>query len=142
MATEFNRLGFRFLYPENWKLEVDETTGWPRSVSVYSPSGAMWSVTADSVPVEDLQERIADAICAEYEEVEREPIERLVGDAKLKGIELSFYCLDFLVVAQVLACPGTDRPTVILLQGESRDFEALGQVFDAISFSYLQARPN
>lgn len=140
MAAEFNRLGFRFLYPENWVLEVEETTGWPRSVTVSSPEGAMWSATADRLDAAELCEKVVAAISSEYDDVERNPVQRTVGDQLLDGIELHFWCLDLLVVAQVLICPSALTPSVIWLQAESRDFSELEQVFDAISWSYLQHR--
>ncbi|MCA9172127.1 MAG: hypothetical protein KDB23_30885, partial [Planctomycetales bacterium] len=112
MAAEFNRLGFQFLYPENWTVDVEETTGWPRSVALHSPNGAMWSATADASDVETLRDRIVNAVSAEYEQVEQSPVTRMVGDLELEGIELNFYCLDFLVIAQILSCPSTDRPSV------------------------------
>jgi hypothetical protein len=140
MTAEYNERGFHFLYPENWELVVDEAVGWPRSVSVHAPSGAFWSATADSRPGPELLDRVVDAIAQEYEEVERDRVERTIGDVTVSGIELHFYCLDLLISAQVLLCPTTSHSAVIIIQAESREFERLAAVFDAISFSYLQRR--
>jgi hypothetical protein len=135
MAAEYKERGIRFLYPENWLIASDKTAGWPHCVSVHSPSGAFWSLTLDSHPSEDLFERVLSAVSAEYEEVEQSQVERQIGDQTLNGVELHFYCLDFLVVAQVLQCPSDLGPMVLLLQAESREFESLGQVFDAMYLS-------
>lgn len=141
MAGEFNELGFHFLYPDNWTVTRERTTGFPRSVSVQSPSGAFWSVTADRPPVDELVDRVVQAISAEYEEVEESLVERAVGPAMLSGRELNFYCLDLLIVAQVLQADFDGKALAILMQAESREFEELQAVFDAITWSLLREKP-
>ena len=79
MTAEFNELGLRFLYPENWKLVREDQRGGPRSISVHSPQGAFWAVTVDQWPADDLVDRVVELIRQEYEDVEVEPIERSVG---------------------------------------------------------------
>jgi hypothetical protein len=139
MAGEFKEMGFHFHFPENWTVTRDRASGYPRSVMVQSPSGAFWSVTADRPPASELVERVVQAISAEYEEAELETIDRQVGPTQLTGIELNFYCLDLLVVAQVLAVEQEGRALAILLQAESREFDELARVFDAITWSLIRA---
>lgn len=140
MSAEFQERGVRFMYPENWKVTGDTAPGWPYCVSAHSPSGAFWSLTIDSYPADDLFDRVLDAVSSEYEEVESAEVERVIGEQTLRGVELYFYCLDFLVVAQVLKCPDfigpeAQGPMVLLIQAESREFETLGPVFDAMFLS-------
>lgn len=140
MPVEFDELGLRFVYPDNWELERDGEAGWPRTISVHGPSGAFWSVTQHKGPAdEDLMHHIVQTLFDEYEDVESQPITRQVGRWKLEGCELAFYCLDFLVTAQVVACQDSDRQLVILSQAENRDFDQLSAVFDAMTLSLLEA---
>jgi hypothetical protein len=138
MAAEFNELGFRFLYPENWKLVCEDNRGWPRSVSVHSPQGAFWAATIDRGPADELLQRVVQVLQQEYEDAEIEPIERQLAEFALQGVELRFYCLDLLVTAQVLRCANRPIAAVLLLQGENRDFDELVRVFDAVSLSFLR----
>ena len=47
-------------------------------------------------------------------------------------------CLDFLITAHVLEVPGPQGHLAVLYQAESREFDRLQPVFDAISASLLQ----
>lgn len=139
MALDYDAQGIRFKYPENWEVITDGGPGWPRAVSVHSPAGAFWSINQDQRPAEGFLEQIADAIAGEYEDVERSSIQRRVGDRVLEGLELHFFCLDMLVIANLLELPDSALRTVFQFQAESREFEQLGPVFEAISLSFIQS---
>ncbi len=138
MAGEFKELGFHFLFPENWTIERERTTGYPRSVSVQSPSGAFWSVTADRPPADQLVDRVVQAMLAEYEDIEVQAVERQVGPVVLTGQELNFYCLDLLITVHVLQAELDGKALAILMQAESREFDELAAIFDAITWSLLR----
>lgn len=138
MSGEFKELGFHFLYPENWTVEREPTTDYPRSVSVHSPGGAFWSVTADRPPTDALMDRVVQAMLDEYEDAEVQPVERQVGPVLLVGRELNFYCLDLLITAHVLQADYDGKALAILMQAENREFDALSGIFDAITWSLLR----
>lgn len=136
MTARYNEDGIQFVYPETWAVVKEEPMGDElRTVAVHSPDGAFWSTTQGNVPVEQLVSQVAEAIAKEYEDVEVSPVDRRVGEFELKGIELHFYCLDFLVIAQVVCCVGDERSRVMLMQAESREFDQMLPVFDAITLS-------
>lgn len=139
MTAEFKELGFQFLYPENWTVTREASQAYPRSVTVQSPSGAFWSVTADQPPVGDLVQRVGEAIANEYEETEVHEVQRKVGPLEMEGQELNFYCLDLLVTAQVFGCEKNGLALAILMQAENREFEELSRVFDAMTCSLLKS---
>jgi len=139
MTTEFKELGFQFLYPENWTVTKDASQAYPRSVTVQSPSGAFWSVTADRSAADELVQRVGAAIADEYEGTEVHEMRRKVGPLEMQGQELNFYCLDLLVTAQVLGWEKDGLALAILMQAENREFEELSRVFDAMTFSLLKA---
>lgn len=141
MTAEFNEMGVRFLYPENWEVSTDTSGGWPLSVSVDSPTGAFWSVNVDTRDCEVLVDEALQAMRREYEQLECVPVEHELDDLRMSGYELHFYCLDLLVVTHVLTIPGDETSMVVLYQAEHRDFLKLKPVFDAISLSLLRGSP-
>ena len=141
MAAEFNEMGVRFLYPENWEVSTDSSGGWPLSVSVHSPTSAFWSVNIDTRDCQQLADDTLEAMRREFDELELEPLERELEDLRMSGYELHFYCLDLLVVSHLLTIPGDDKSMVLLYQAEHRDFLKLSPVFDAISLSLLRSTP-
>ena len=55
MPVSFNRMGISFQYPDNWTLDEQDALAGRKSVTVYSPGGAFWSVSihpASADPVE------------------------------------------------------------------------------------------
>ena len=44
----YEKMGIRFLYPENWMLDEEEASSRLVSVTVYSPHGAFWSIVRAS----------------------------------------------------------------------------------------------
>ena len=143
MTAEYNEGDIRFIYPENWTLIKEEPTGdGLRTVAVHSPDGAFWSVSEGGLPADQLVSQIVDTLIQEYEDAETSDFERLIGTLKVRGVELNFYCLDFLVVAQVVYSIDDDRSRVFLCQAESRQFDAMSQVFDAMTLSLMGAIPD
>lgn len=140
MPAEFNQWGIQFQYPENWTVDSESEPGGPHSVSVHSPDGAFWSVTTEGPDGPSLARHVVQAIQNEYEQCEFEPMVRRIGEHQVDGFELNFYCLDFLITAHVLNVHSTQGPLAVLYQAESRDFDRLQLVFDAISASLLQHR--
>lgn len=139
MTAEFSEMGLRFVYPENWEVSREENSDLPRSVSVHSPTGAFWSVSIDRRNGQEMADEILDAMRREYElDFEFEELERTIAGRKLKGYELNFSCLDLLVSACILATTADGVSQVLLYQAESRDFDQLSPVFDAISLSFLR----
>lgn len=138
MIAEFNQWGIQFKYPENWAVDSDGQRGGLRSVSVHSPGGAFWSVTTDGPEDRSLAQRVAEALCEEYDSCEMEAMARQIAGHRVEGFELNFYCLDFLITAHVLSLRVPSGYLAVLYQAESRDFEQLQPVFDAISSSLVQ----
>ena len=138
MPAEFNKRGISFQYPDNWTLDEEEVQAGQGSVTVYSPGGAFWSVTREGPDAPSLARHVVQAIQNEYEQCEFEPMVRRIGEHEVDGFELNFYCLDFLITAHVLNVHSTQGQLAVLYQAESRDFDRLQPVFDAISASLLQ----
>jgi len=144
--TLYDKLGIRFQYPENWKIREEETKEWPRSVVAESPGGAFWAlhVYPDEQDCRLLSDQVAGAMRAEYDSLESAPpadlemLEAMI-EGEIIGQDMTFYCLDFLVMARVRCFHSHGKTFVTLSQAEDRDFEELNLVFQAMTVGLLKA---
>jgi len=141
MPAEFNKLGISFQYPENWALDEDDALAGHRSVTVFSPGGAFWSISvhprsADPVRLADVA---VGAMKEEYKDLEvKEARENVVG-REMVGYDLNFYCLDLTNTASV-RCLRSDRATyTVFCQAEDREFDKVRAVFHAMTTSFLNS---
>lgn len=140
MPAEFNKLGVSFLYPDNWTLDEGDARAGRDSVTVYSPGGAFWSISVHPPTVDpaDLAKTVVEAMKQEYEDLETEQAQETIGDRDLIGCDLNFYCLDLTNTASI-RCLRTHRATyAVFWQAEDREFEQVGNVFLAITTSFLR----
>jgi hypothetical protein len=140
MPALFNKLGIRFQYPENWTLEADNAAAaGQRTVSVYSPGGAFWTVVirrGRDDPDRLAREALA-AMQKEYEDLESEPSRDKFGGRELNGFDLSFYCLDLINTAWIRAWRDANASYLLICQAEDREFEEVSLVFRAMTTSLL-----
>ena len=109
MAERFESNGICFLYPENWRLEREETdTGW--TVLLQSPDTAFFllSLDEDGPDSEHVVNTALEALREDYEDLEAdECVDSLAGqpavghDIRFTSLDLtntcwtrSFYCAD------------------------------------------------
>jgi hypothetical protein len=139
MPGVYNKMGIRFLYPDNWTLDEEEALHGNRSVTVQSPGGAFWSIALHS-PAADPQELANAALAAlqaEYPESEAEPVVEQMGPQSIAGYDIRFFYLDFVNTAVVRGFRTPTASCLVLCQAEDREFEELGAVFRAITTSLL-----
>ena len=80
------------------------------------------------------------AIQAEFSDIEVLPTKETLGETLTTGVDLAFFYLDLLVEAKI-RCLRTPSATLIwLYQAESREFESMEPVFQAIAVSMLQTQ--
>ncbi|MBI3407428.1 MAG: hypothetical protein HY040_03615 [Planctomycetes bacterium] len=95
MAAIFERDGVCFQYPENWKLESDDTeTGW--TATVQSPDTAMLVVAFDEdMPEpEHMAQTALEAIKEEYKDVESEEALESIAGQPAVGHDVRFFSFD------------------------------------------------
>ena len=146
MPARFEKLGISFQYPDNWTLDEEDALAGRKSVTVYSPGGAFWSVTVHppSADPARLATAAVDAMRQEYAEIETEEIREAWAGREMIGYDLNFYCLDLTNTAQV-RCLRTERTTyTIFCQAEDREYQQVQTVFQAITTSLLSGleKPN
>jgi hypothetical protein len=139
MPAVYEKTGIRFLYPDNWMLDEEETLHGNQSISVQSPGGAFWSIVIHPVKTDpaELAVTALRALKAEYADSEAEPACEQIGHQSLSGYDMHFFYLDFTSTA-VIRCFRTASATcLVLCQAEDREFEQLAPVFRAMTTSLL-----
>jgi hypothetical protein len=139
VPTEFNKLGIRFQYPDNWTLDDNDALAGRNSVTVYSPGSAFWSISIhprSTDPVK-LAKAAVQAMREEYSSLEAERTAETIAGREMVGYDLNFFYLD-LVNAAAVRCIRTKRATyVVFCQAEDREFTQLEGVFRAMTASFL-----
>ena len=144
MPARFDKMGIAFQYPENWTLDEADALAGHRSVTVYSPGGAFWSVAAhpQSADLRRLALAAVDAMRNEYEDLESEEVCEALAGSEIVGFDLNFFYLDLTNTAQI-RCIRTDRCVYsIFCQAEDREFSGIEAVFRAITTSLLAGLKN
>jgi hypothetical protein len=140
VPASYHKLGINFQYPENWTLDEGEALEGARSVSVYSPGGAFWSVMVH--PRSQAPQELVDTALATmkevYDELDAEAVEETIGEVELVGCDINFYCLDLTNTAAVRSGRTPHATLVILWQADDRELNEVEAVFQAITRSLLQ----
>ena len=142
MTAKYDRDGITFQYPENWSLEEEPKTGFPRTISITAADGAFWAATLylSDQPLKQLQHQYIETLEQEYDDVEIDDVEFPLGDETILATDLQFYCLDFLVHSRLIVTELGTHHVLIAWQAEDRDFDKLEAVFKAITFSMFQSQ--
>jgi hypothetical protein len=142
MPAVYENFGIRFLYPENWSITDEEDDGWPCTVTVQSKETSFWSLHVYP-PHHDLKPVVRELVAAiesEFGEVEVLPAKETFGETATSGVDLAFFYLDLLVEAKI-RCLRTPSGTLVwLYQAESREFEKMEPVFQAMAVSMLKTQ--
>jgi hypothetical protein len=142
MPAVYDNLGVRFLYPENWTITDEDDEAWPRTVTLQSPQTGFWSlhVYPPAHNVKEAVKELIGAIQSEFSDIEVLPTKETFGETDTTGVDLAFFYLDLLVEAKI-RCLRTPSATLIwLYQAESREFESMESVFQAIAVSMLKTQ--
>jgi len=141
MPATYDRVGLRFLYPDNWKLMEADHDSQPETVSLQSPGGGFWSlmVYRGRLDALELTRKLVEAMSVEYEALESSACEERLGAYDAEGFDMGFHCLDFLVAARTLAIRHDNDVLLLLWQAEDREFDTLLPVFRAMTTSLLNS---
>jgi hypothetical protein len=139
MPARFDKLGISFQYPDNWTLDDSDAILGRKSVTVYSPGGAFWSVAIHSGSPDPtkLAAAIVETMKREYPGVEVDDAFEIVAGHDLVGYDLAFYYLDLINTAIVRSLRVGEISYTIFCQAEDRDFEKLRMVFQAMTTSLV-----
>ena len=136
----FARYGLAFDYPDNWSVDTTDSAGGRAAVTVYSPEGAFWSVSAHAPggdPAE-LSQAVVGQMREEYHDLDSEAASASVSGRTLPGYDLNFYCLDLTNTAAVRTLETPDTIYLFFCQAEDREWDRVAHVFDAMTASFVR----
>jgi hypothetical protein len=139
MPARFDKLGISFQYPENWTLDDSDALLGRKSVTVYSPGGAFWSVAIHSGSADPakLAAAVVEAMKKEYPGLEVDETMETVNGHDLIGYDLAFYYLDLINTALIRSLRVGQTSYTVFCQAEDREFEKLQMVFRAMTTSFV-----
>jgi hypothetical protein len=142
MTAVYDKLGLKFMYPENWKLADSGDESVPHEITVDSPDGAaMWSVHLypKASYQEWLLDQTLDSLRETYPDLEVSTVNTSRSEEPSEGIEALFYCLDFLIRIRLQVFETDDQQILAWYQAEDREFDKMEMVFQAMTASLLQS---
>lgn len=136
MVAQFDDEGIHFKFPENWKLEREETdSGW--TVIVQSPETAfmMLSLRADLPTPEEMTGSALAALREEYPDLEADDaIESLAGQPAT-GHDIWFFSLDLTNTAWTRSIYAPHGTLLVLCQINDLELKKNGPVLRAMCAS-------
>ncbi len=136
MVTQFQEEGVRFRYPDQWKLEREETEeGW--TVHLQSPETAFMLIClrTDLPTVEELAESALDALRQEYQDVEFEETEGTLAGQPAVGHEIRFFSFDLTNTCWTHSLYCEAGTLLLMCQTNDLELETHGPVMRAICAS-------
>ncbi len=136
MVAEFADGGIRFRYPENWRLErEDSESGW--TVSLQSPSTAFCMISLDEgrPSIDQVAETALSALREVYPDLEADDyVDSLAGQPAV-GHEIHFFSLDLTNTCWTRSFYTSRGTVLILCQTSDLDMEDNAVIFKAICAS-------
>jgi hypothetical protein len=136
MSALFEQDGIRFLYPENWRLEREETdTGW--TVSLQSPQTAflLLSLDEDMPSTEQVVETALAALREEYPDLEADACVDSVAGQPAIGHDIRFFSLDLTNTCWTRSFYSPKGTVLLMWQANDLELEAHEAVLRAITAS-------
>lgn len=136
MSREYQDDGISFRYPDNWKLEREESAdGW--TVLLQSPGTAFLTLTCDSsgASTEEIAEAALEALRADYPGLEATPqVDTLAGQMAI-GHDIQFFSLDLTNTCWTRSIYSDAGTVLVLCQTNDLELEEYEPVLRAICAS-------
>ncbi|SRR5579883_1489698 len=136
MAAKFHEDGIRFLYPENWQMDREETDGgW--TVSVQSPGTAFFLLSYDAAMPEPAQMAATalEALGSEYPSLESDAATESVAGRPAVGHDVRFFSMDLTNTCCLRSFYGGAGTVLMMWQTNDLELDQLGPVLKAICAS-------
>jgi hypothetical protein len=136
MVAEFEDMGIRFKFPENWKLErEDNEDGW--SVSLQSPDTAflLLSVREDMPSTNNMVDTALAALKEDYPDLESDDcVDSLAGQPAV-GHDVRFFSFDLTNTCWIRSFYGARGTVLILCQLNDLEIDKYEPILRAICAS-------
>ena len=136
MAAQFDEGGLRFRYPENWRVErEDSDTGW--SVMVQSPETAFMLISLhEDMPSADRIAEIAlEALHEDYPDLEADDCTDSVAGRPAIGHDIRFFSLDLTNTCWTRSFYSAAGTVLVLCQTNDLELERNEPILRAICAS-------
>jgi hypothetical protein len=136
MVAEFEQMGIRFKYPENWRLErEDNDEGW--SVSVQSPDTAflMICLREDMPSTDEMATTALNALREEYPDLEADDRTDSMAGVPAVGHDVRFFSFDLTNTCWIRSFYATRGTVLVLCQFNDLEEEKNEPVLRAICAS-------
>jgi len=143
MPAVYEKHGLQFQYPENWRLQENAPDRLPHEITLETPQGGFWSLSVYPLQA-DLNQLCQESLQEfqrQYETCESIQFAGKFAGQMAYGWDLSFFCLDLVIDAKIRCFHTPSFACLLLTQAETREFEQLECVFDAVSTSLLCDTP-
>jgi hypothetical protein len=136
MTRKFQEEGISFRYPDNWRLEREESeSGW--TVSLQSPATAFMVVSCDSTmpTTEEVAEATLEALRSEYPGLEADAcVDTLAGQMAV-GHDVHFFSFDLTNTCWTRSIYSGAGTVLVLCQANDLDLDDYEPVLRAICAS-------
>jgi hypothetical protein len=136
MSQQFQAEGISFRYPDNWRLEREDTEdGW--TVLLQSPGTAFLTLTCDRIgpSTEEMAEATLEALRSDYPGLEASPkIDTLAGQMAI-GHDIQFFSLDLTNTCWTRSLYSDAGTVLLLCQANDLELEEYEPVLRAICAS-------
>jgi len=135
MVETFEDEGIRFRYPENWRLEREDTdTGW--TVVVQSPETAFAMISLNESPsVENMAETALAAMREDYPDLDVDACVDSVAGRPAVGYDIRFFSLDLTNTCWIRSFYCSRGTMVVMCQVNDLELETNEPVLRAICAS-------
>lgn len=143
MFSVYDREGVSLAYPQNWRLEEEQSEDASLQLSIMSPGAAFWTLAVYSGlhDLRGLADQALEALREEYPELEQHDAEETVADVSLVGHDVDFIYLDLANSASIRVCHHGESTMLLFSQAEYRESKTAGPVFQAIATSLFSNEP-
>ena len=136
MVETFEDEGIRFRYPENWKLEREDTdTGWTVVVQSPETAFAMISLNDESPSVENMAETALAAVREDYPDLDADACVDSVAGRPAVGYDIRFFSLDLTNTCWIRSFYCSRGTMVVMCQVNDLELETNEPVLRAICAS-------
>jgi len=140
MALRFDRDGISFTYPENWRMEREDTdTGW--TISLQSPDTAFLLVSHydEMPPMEEVAETTLGAMQAEYPDLEADEVFENLARQPAVGHDIRFFSLDLTNTCWTRSFYAAHGTVLVMWQATDLELDKNRPVLQAICASMMVA---